>query len=103
MAWERRTGGGLYYTRSRRVGGRVTREYVGTGLGGKLAEIEDKEARARRDDARHILRTEQERWDTVDAALSKTFHETEALTRCALVLAGYHQHHRGEWRKWRAR
>jgi hypothetical protein len=42
------TCGGLYYTRSRRVGGRVVRQYVGGGLPGQIAAQMDTEQRMRR-------------------------------------------------------
>ncbi len=45
MGWESRGGGGRYYTRSRRVAGRVEREYLGTGPGAELVAIQDELAR----------------------------------------------------------
>ena len=43
--WERRERGSLYYTRSRKVNGDVVRQYVGGGVLGQLAAMEDESKR----------------------------------------------------------
>lgn len=103
MSWERRARGGFYYVRKRRVGGRPASEYIGAGLAGVLAAELDSEDRAEREAKRDSLRAEQERWEAVDAAIAEVCEATDLTARAALVLAGYHQHHRGEWRRWRER
>jgi hypothetical protein len=103
MAWERRARGTRYYTRSRKVAGRVVREYVGGGLPGALAAKLDAAVRAKRQqDARawNELRT---RLEHVESAGRQLCEATDVVVRAVLILAGYHQHHRGEWRKDRAR
>lgn len=99
MGWESRGGGGRYYTRSRRVAGRVEREYVGTGPGAELVAIQDELARRDR-------KADQEKWKTIvgqlDLAtreLARYARETDRLVRAALLAAGYHQHARGNWRR----
>jgi hypothetical protein len=103
MAWETRARGTRYYTRSRKVAGRVVREYVGRGLVGELAAREDEERRAqrladlaRRQEARRREEAEaralRDLVDGLDAAAL-------ALTTATLGAAGYHQHDRGQWRK----
>jgi hypothetical protein len=99
MGWEPRERGGLYYTRSRREGGRVVREYVGGGVLGELAARTDELERREREEAAAADREERKFLDALDAPFTEAWEATETLYRAALVAAGYRQHKRGEWRK----
>jgi hypothetical protein len=96
MGWDK---GGRYYTRSRRVNGRVVREYVGGGAAGELAAQLDADERQQRETARAAERVEREAVTALDALLAELDELADLLTRAALAAAGYTQHHRGEWRK----
>ncbi len=102
MGWETRQRGTRYYTRSRRVGGRVVREYVGTGLLGRLAADLDAEERADQAQRRAAVQRERERLAPLEAQTEALCAAADELTGAALLLAGYHQHHRSEWRRRRA-
>jgi hypothetical protein len=98
MAWERG-----YYYRVCRENGRVVREYVGRG---RLAEsisqldsLEREKGRERRRLDAEALRNEKAALDALDADLEALIEATDLLAHAALVVAGYHQHKRGEWRK----
>jgi hypothetical protein len=81
------------------MGGRVVREYVGTGLIAELAAEQAARDRRRRAElvaAQHAERTVIE---AADAALAEFCTATEALARASLLLAGYHRHARGAWRR----
>ena len=99
MGWETRRGRGRYYTRSRKVNGRIIREYVGTGLVAELAAQQDVEARAQRLAERERLKREAAQWASATAPLTDLSRLLDGLTAAALIAAGYHQHHRGAWRK----
>jgi hypothetical protein len=99
MGWESRSRGGRYYTRSRRVGGRVVREYVGGGLLGELAAQQDAHERQARQQQQHTWLQVQARVQAADATLADLCERTDFLVRAALLSAGYHQHHRGDWRR----
>ena len=103
MGWERRARGGQYYTRSRKVDGRVVREYVGGGLAGELAAQADAQVRGERATEGQAWRAERARIATADDALMDLCGLTEVVVHGALLMAGYHQHHRGEWRRSRGR
>lgn len=99
MAWEKRARGTRYYTRSRRVGGRVVREYLGAGSFAEALARQDATAQERR----RAQATEEQRLRDSDATLAALVDDliagTDALAAATLVLAGYHRYHRGEWRR----
>jgi hypothetical protein len=95
MGWER----GRYYTRSRKVNGRVEREYVGSGLGARLAAQLDAVERASRIAEAYDRRAVRADSDELTAALNDLSARCDLLARAALVAAGFRQHHRGEWRR----
>lgn len=99
MGWETRERGGRYYTRSRKVGGRVVREYVGGGAAGELAAAQDAMTRRRRDEEAATLRAMQEREAGALAALSELGTLLDGLAAALLVGNGFHRHKRGEWRR----
>src|SRR4051812_12886098 len=99
MAWEMRGRSGPYYTRSRREGGRVVREYIGGGLRGELAAAVDQAARQQRAVVASALVAEQASLVRLDELMETLQTATDALARSALILGGFHRHARGEWRR----
>lgn len=99
MGWETRRRGGRYYTRSRKVGGRVVREYVGAGVAGDLAEQEDHFERGQRQVQAARWHAERARLDAIERELADYCVAVGDLAREHLTTAGYHQHARGEWRR----
>lgn len=99
MGWERRARGGQFYTRSRRVGGRVVREYVGAGVLAEVAAALDALERERAAEHRREGKAGAERLDAAEALLIELCEAADALAAAALLAAGYHRHDRGDWRR----
>ena len=99
MGWER----GRYYTRSRKVNGRVVREYIGGGEVARLVAEMDAIARDERKAKAAAWRAEKGRMDSLDAEVAAVCCMVDLVARAVLTAAGYHQHHRSEWRKRRGR
>jgi hypothetical protein len=96
MGWDH---GGRYYTRSRREGSRVVREYVGGGAVGHLTAQFDALKRQEREAERADAKVAQNAVDALDAPLDELDDLGALLVEAALVAAGYHRHNRGDWRK----
>jgi hypothetical protein len=100
VAWERR-GSKEYYYRSERRGGRPVRRYVGAAASpaATLAAADDDQRRLEREVAARERLAEQARQREVEAPLVRLCALSDVLTRAALLAAGFHRHHRGEWRR----
>lgn len=99
MGWDR----GRYYTRSRKVNGRVVREYCGQGSIGQACATIDAERRAQREAERATQKAERSRLEAIDADVDSFCKLADLVARVALLAAGYHRHKRGEWRHRRGR
>jgi hypothetical protein len=98
MAWETR-GNQSYYYRSRRVNGKVVKEYVGSGdLADSIAALEalDRQrGEMERSEAQAERREQAELEDEIEA-YCRQVDDTLAEVLTAL---GYHRHDRGAWRR----
>jgi hypothetical protein len=67
MSWETRERGGRYYTRSRRVNGKIEREYIGTGFLAEMASELDR------------LDREHREWERIERQLARSEAEASEL------------------------
>ena len=100
MGWEPRERGGLYYTRSRREGGRVVREYLGAGEFAEALARSDEAIRRARQMKRERRLAEAERLRELAAPVLRLDEAADELLRAELVAAGFHRH-KGVWRRGR--
>lgn len=94
MGWDK----GKYYTRSRKVRGRVVREYIGGGRFGLAVAGIDAIERVQRLGERKRLLNEKAELETFDDRIAMIVESAEAIAHATLLVAGYHEH-RGQWRK----
>jgi hypothetical protein len=88
-----------YLYKSIRCGGRVTSQYLGRGEDALLIDAIETSDRDQRDYERHQEREERKESNDLERVLDELAERTRTLAGQALISAGYHQHHRGEWRK----
>jgi hypothetical protein len=88
-----------YLYQSKRRGGRVTSEYRGSGTDALLIDALETIDRGERDEDIRQQRSERKQLDDLERALDDLAEQARDLAREALSAAGYHQHHRGDWRK----
>lgn len=98
MAWERRRNGSYYFRKIRTDGG-VRSVYVGGGVIGNLAMSLDELRRGQVNEQRQRERGEREHLHALDRQAAESERDVRRHVAVALTAAGYHQHHRGEWRR----
>ena len=103
MAWERRKTGGLYYTQSERINGRVVRRYIGKGEIAEVIASVDDSVKAERKKAQADVRAGRAELDELELLVAKYDAEVSTIVNAALSAAGYHRHQRGPWRRKRNR
>lgn len=98
MGWEWR-GRKRYYYGLLKVGPGGKKFYIGRGAEAEKTAQEVDLIHAKRQDHRRRQKEKQRRYIEVASQLTDYCRETEALAQMALAAAGFHKHHRGEWRQ----
>jgi hypothetical protein len=88
-----------YYYRKRKVNGKVISDYVGKGPIADLFVLADAQIAENRREAKRAWQAEKDEMEAIDQSLEELNRRIDLLARATLVAAGYHQHHRSEWRK----
>jgi hypothetical protein len=88
-----------YLYRSVRRNGRVTSEYLAGGEDAFLIHALESDGRERQSFDRQESRSQRKEIDDLERGLDELAEQARDLARDALSAAGFHQHHRGEWRK----
>jgi len=94
MGWERR-GAYQYYIRRQTVHGRRVRTSLGRGPVAQAAAAVDAAHRQEQETAR----AERRHLTTLDRQSDEVGRCITQLLQATLLVAGYHQHHRSEWRQ----
>jgi len=84
-----------------RVNGQPRKLYLGKGDAALAQAQENAEKQQERQAERESLLTDQARLAPADAALHELVVLADLLAKATLLIWGYHQHHGGEWRRWR--
>ncbi|MCA9128602.1 MAG: hypothetical protein KDB22_16055 [Planctomycetales bacterium] len=79
--------------------GRIVREYVGGGAIGELSEQMDAMEREERQQRAEAMREAKSQMESYDELLAQFETVADNIGRGLLIVAGYHQHNRSEWRK----
>jgi hypothetical protein len=99
MGWETRAGGEFYY-RKVRQGRRVRSVYCGAGAVAAYLDWEDRAFReAAKADDREELRALEVEAEERERPIAELSRETDLAIAEFLTIAGFHRHHRGEWRR----
>jgi hypothetical protein len=98
MGWEQR-GQKRYYYRHEWQDGRSVRTYLGSGEIAEMAATADALQRVAREIDARKWQQDQERRAAAEALLAELCEQSNMLVRATLVVAGYHQHDRGAWRR----
>ena len=77
----------------------MVREYVGGGVLGEIAALQDEYERRQREEEAALEKEQRQRLGDLMAPVDELCEAAEILTQVVLVTAGYRRHNRGEWRK----